>query len=85
MDNVSPSHNLVSELESLGASVLITSRNKVPFTKPHEECRIAASGEDVRAFVHSALQTGSLSHVLELQPALADKVAAEISDHADGM
>jgi hypothetical protein len=85
MEDELPSYNLVSELESLGASVLITSRNKIPFTQLHQECKITPSGEDIHAFVNSALQKGPLKRVLESQPDLASEVATEISENADGM
>lgn len=55
---------LVKELESLGARMLVISRNEVPFSGSSlARLLIQASSEDVLKFVEITVNTGSLSNV----------------------
>jgi hypothetical protein len=64
--------NLVRDLETLGARVLITSRSAIPFTSGcYEECPISASDEDIQSLISSEFQQGYLPELLKRNPNLA--------------
>lgn len=77
---------LVRELELLRASLLITSRNEVPFMRgTYERCTIVAAARDVETFVTRTMESKSIGDLLRQQDGLSDEIIRAIVKQTQGM
>lgn len=79
---------LVKELETLGASILITSRSPIPFTpRTFFSCEIRASRNDIRTFVTATIREGPgiLDQILAQREGLTERVVDSVTAQADGL
>lgn len=84
LGDVSAPKELIRQLESLGARLLVTSRNDIPFTLgTYGALPIAASLRDVRAFVTA--RVGSFTDVVRQRDGLSEEITERMVEQAHGM